>query len=61
MKLWHHKFSEGQEQNDEQNESFQFTDKSNKRYFFHQFIIWMMIVSIAVLVVDFFKTNTNFN
>jgi t-SNARE complex subunit (syntaxin) len=61
MKLWHQKFSERQAEVKQPLQSFEVSQKSKMTYRFHQFLIWIVIFSVIILIVNFFKTNTNFN
>ncbi len=61
MKLWHQKLSENQIEIKKTVADSRVDRRAKMTYRWHQFLIWAVIFSIAVLIVNFFKTNTNFN
>lgn len=59
MKLWHHKFSDNQIEVKHNAEPLRTNDKSKMSYLLHQFLIWISILSILFLIINFLKTNIN--
>ncbi len=61
MKLWHQRLSGNQIEIKRTVVDSKECRRAKMTYRWHQFLIWAVIFSIAVLIVNFFKTNTNFN
>jgi hypothetical protein len=57
MKLWHQKFSENELEVKNNVEDFKTNDKNKMTYWFPQFLIWISIFFVLILIVNFLKTN----
>lgn len=57
MKFWHHKFSENELEVKQYTKPLKTSDKSKMTYLLNQFLIWISIFFVLILIVNFLKTN----
>jgi len=57
MKFWHQKFSENELEVKHDIKPLKTSDKSKTTYLLNQFLIWISIFFVLILIVNFLKTN----
>jgi hypothetical protein len=57
MKFWHQKFSESELEVKDEPNLFKTDNKNKKTYLLNQFLIWISIFFVLILIVNFLKNN----